>query len=300
MLRLLIAGGNGHIGSYLSSCFKNDIDITSIDFTTNRPQKNSYFLDLTMLEQVKYFVDQHEKFNALIFLVGLAHEKGKGADLPIFTEVNYQTLINLLSSLKSAGKMPEKIIFSSTISVYGERKSHDVYVEESTKNPVSPYAVTKLMAEKYLLTNFKDRAWIMRLSPVYSSSFMLNISRRTKYRERFYKVGNGTAKLSLCNLNNIVGVIDGIFKDSVPNGVYNISDPIDYCYDDLIKIMGGKEIIRIPRALVKLSYLVGKLSGNIFLKENSVKLLTDNTFSSDKIGAFVNLTATIKDIEIKR
>ena len=68
-----------------------------------------------------------------------------------FNEVNYQSLVNLLSFFQSNNKLPRKIIFSSTISVYGEKYYQSIYDEGVVPKPINPYAVSKLKAEKYLI-----------------------------------------------------------------------------------------------------------------------------------------------------
>ena len=42
----------------------------------------------------------------------------------------------------------------------------------------------------------------------------------------------------------------------------------------------------------------GKLSGNIFLQENTTKLLTDNIYSNNKIAEFIDLSYTLNDIKL--
>jgi nucleoside-diphosphate-sugar epimerase len=161
---IILAGSNGFIGSHLYSQLEEH-SVTLIDYG-NGPAENFFInLDLTNINQVNDFADNCDHFDVLIFLVGLAHAKGKGKDLPEFKKINYQTLVNLLSALKSNNKLPNKIIFASTISVYGEKLHQNVYNEESDKNPFSPYAVTKLEAEQYLLDNFDEKSWILRFAP---------------------------------------------------------------------------------------------------------------------------------------
>ena len=92
--------------------------------------------------------------------MGLAHAKGKGKDLPEFKKVNYQTLVNLLSALAENNKVPDKIIFASTISVYGEKYHQRIYDEEFEQTPFSPYAITKLEAEQHLLKKYSIRVLI--------------------------------------------------------------------------------------------------------------------------------------------
>ena len=294
----MLAGADGMIGAYLVNCFDSKYKIISTSFY-NPEGKYAFSGDMTSPEFTETVAQNCEKPDVLIFLVGLAHAKGKGKDLPEFTNINYQTLVNLLSALVKYNNIPEKIIFASTISVYGERYSKNQYIESLEPNPFSPYAVTKLQAEQYLLDNWKNRSWILRFAPVYSANFFLNINRRTKMGKWCYKIGNGSKKLSLCNIENIKVAVEGIIDEKVPAGVYNISDPIPYTYNDLLKHRGASGVLRIPAFAIRFFFVLGKMTNNVFLKENSVKLITDNIFPSDKIRSYVDLPATINDVKFR-
>ena len=292
---VLLAGANGMVGSFLYKYFKNNFSISAIDYGKKSTAENYYSVDLSQKADTETFADKPPKCDALIFLVGLAHKKGKGKELDEFRRINKQTLSNLLSALEKANKLPNKIIFASTISVYGEKLHQNVYNEDSEKNPFSPYAVTKLEAEEYLLNNYNTQSWILRFAPVYSLDFQLNINRRTRARGWFYRVGNGSKKLSLCNLENIGLAVQGILEDKVPAGIYNISDENEYSYNDLLHYVNTKWIVHIPTFLVKGLYVVGKMMNNIFLKENATKLISDNIFPSDKIRQYIKLISKLND-----
>ena len=283
------------IGSFLYNRFNKNYSMTALDYSRASIEENFFSLDLTQEADVKTFAEKSPTCDALIFLVGLAHKKGKGQEFEKFRRINKQTLINLLSTLDKKNKLPEKIIFASTISVYGEKYHQNIYHEDSEKNPFSPYAVTKLEAEEYLLNNYNTQSWILRFAPVYAPDFQLNINRRTKTAGRYYKVGKGSKKLSLCNLENIGLAVQGILEDKVPAGVYNISDENEYSYNDLLKYVNAKWVVRIPTFLVKGLYVVGKMMNNIFLKENATKLISDNIFPSDKIRQYIELTSKLND-----
>jgi len=296
-MKILLTGANGNIGSMLYSKLKKKLSITSIDYNQNS-NENVIKLDLTDIDQVNRYAKNCNHFDVLIFLVGLAHEKGKGKNLPEFKKVNYQTLANLLSALDENNKVPNKIIFASTISVYGEKYHQSIYSEDLVKKPFSPYAVTKLKAEQYLLDKYADKSWILRFAPVYSSDFLLNINRRTKSGSRFYRVGKGNKTLSLCNIKNIKTAVDGIIQGKVPPGIYNLSDAKEYTYNYLLAWSNAGRVIRIPQFAVRMLYYLGKFINSTFLKENTVKLITDNVFPSDKIRSFVDLPATINDVKL--
>ncbi len=293
MNNILLAGANGFIGTFLYNNFNKDYSITALDSSNRLNEDNFFPLDLTQAEDVENFTEKSPKCDALIFLVGLAHKKGKGQELNEFRRINKQTLINLLSKLDEKGKLPEKIIFSSTVSVYGEKINQIMYHEDSVKKPYSPYAITKLEAEEYLLNSYGTQSWILRFAPVYSPDFQLNINRRTKAIGIHYKVGDGSKKLSLCNLENIGLVVKGILENKVPLGVYNISDSKDYLYNDLLAYVNAKWIVRVPNSLIKGLYYVGKMMNNLFLIENTIKLISDNVFSSNKINQYIKLPSKL-------
>ena len=165
---ILLAGANGNIGSFIFEKLNKEYAITRLDYTQGILGNNYFSLDLTNELEVSTFSKSSPKHNALIFLVGLAHKKGKGQEFDEFRRINKQTLINLLSTLDKKNKLPKKIIFASTISVYGEKINQSMYPEDSEKTTFSPYAVTKLEAEEFLLTNYGEQSWILRFAPVYA------------------------------------------------------------------------------------------------------------------------------------
>jgi nucleoside-diphosphate-sugar epimerase len=285
------------IGSFLYNSFNKDYSITALDYSNGPIEENFFSLDLTQEADVENFADKSPKCDALIFLVGLAHKKGKGQEIDEFRRINKQTLINLLSTLDKKNKLPKKIIFASTISVYGEKINQSMYPEDSEKIPFSPYSVTKLEAEQYLFDNFADKTWILRFAPVYSSDFLLNINRRIRMRSKFYRVGKGSRKLSLCNIENIGVAVEAIIKDKVSAGIYNLSDSEEYTYDELLRWQKAKWVLPIPVFAIKLLYYVGKFMNSTFLKENTVKLISDNIFPSEKICSHIDLPATINDVQ---
>ena len=274
---------------------KKDYSITALDYGKGKIEENFYSLDLSQQSDVGGFTEASPKCDVLIFLVGLAHKKGKGKEVDEFRRINKQTLINLLSKLDEKNKLPEKIIFASTISVYVEKMNQNLYQEDSEKTPFSPYAITKLEAEEYLLNNYSTQSWILRFAPVYAPDFQLNINRRARAGGWYYKVGKGSKKLSLCNLENIGYAVQGILKDKVPAGIYNISDENEYSYNDLLNYVNAKWIVRIPTFLLSGLYYIGKMINNIFLKENATKLISDNVFPSDKIREYIDLPDVLTD-----
>ena len=298
--KIIIAGYNGLIGTFLSDSLKKDYKIITLDNKRRSTVNFSTRIDLNLRADIESIIKKVPVCDALIFLVGLAHKKGQRKDLDQFRKINKKTLVSLLSALDINNKLPKKIIFASTISVYGEKIDQDIYLEDSLAEPSSPYAITKLEAEEYLLSSFSKQSWLLRFAPVYGKDFWLNIRRRTKLAGQYFKVGEGTAKLSLCHIENILLVVQEIIENRIPADVYNISDDKEYSYNDLLKYVQARKIIRIPLIIVKGIYLLGKIFNNIFLKENTIKLISDNIYPSNKIRKYLNFTYNITKINNKK
>ena len=164
------------------------------------------------------------------------------------------------------------------------------YTEEVPLFPRSPYALTKKKSEEYLFRHFEERSLILRLSPVYDKNFQLNIDRRTLFSRMHYKVSDGRKKLSLCSMRNVELCIESIINDMIPPSIYNVSDKNEYNYNDLLKYKKAKKILPIPRIIVSFLYFVGRSFNNSFLIENSIKLLSNNIYSSSsKLQKYISL-----------
>lgn len=294
MEKILIAGSDGFIGSHLSQELASEFDVYGLG--NYKDMGNGYKqIDLTDIHTTKEYVKKSPKFDTLIFLVALAHSKGKNKQYNVFHNVNVQTLINLISCFREFDKVPTQIIFSSTISVYGETKSQIEYPETTPLQGQTPYAQTKIEAEEYLLKEFAAKSWILRFAPVYADNFKLNIKRRTQIKNTFFQVSNGQNRLSLLNISNIITAIRNICQHKVPPDIYNLSDTRIYTYIDLLAHQQAQKHIRIPEIFIKAAWLAGKLLKNNFLIENSVKLATDNIYPSTKLQKFIPLNGTLND-----
>jgi GlcNAc-P-P-Und epimerase len=290
-MKVLVLGSTGNLGQYIINYFKElDNSDLIIDGLSTKD------CDLNNITDVKRYFKNKPDYDSVIFLVGLAHSKGKKKDFEEFKKINFTTLVNFLSTLKSLGKLPQKIIFASSISIYGEKYDSNYYEEDSPKSPESPYAITKLMAENYLMENYSKSSWILRFTPVYSENFSLNIDRRIKVNNFYFRVGKGDNTLSLCNINNIGILVTSLLSGKVPSGYYNIGDDYKYKFNDLLNDQDANFIFFVPRILVYILYKVSIFFDNIFLKENSIKLLTNNYFPVDKINKFIKLKYILKNV----
>ena len=298
-MKILITGVNGFIGSNIYKELNYKYDILGISQSEkSKICKNYISCDLTNKEKLEEVIKSNSDIGVIIHCAALAHNKGNDLSKDRFMKVNYEVTADLVD-LSNKYLNLKKFVFLSTISVYGERMDKDVYIETDECHPKSPYAVAKKKSEEYILDNCKSDYYILRLAPVYSDEFMLNIERRTVLKGINYIVGDGSNKLSLCNVKNIVDTVENIIDGNViSNEIYNVSDENEYTFKDMLDINKvSKFKVFIPKFAIKILYGINKITiKKQFIDENSIKLISDNIYTSKKIQRYIKFKYKLSDL----
>ena len=298
-MKILLTGVNGFIGSNIYKELKSKHEVLGISRSKDSKICNQYIsCDLTDRDKLKDILKKHSDIDIIVHCAALAHNKGNDLSFDRFQKVNYEVTKDLID-LSNEYLNLKQFIFLSTISVYGERMDKRVYIESDECYPKSPYAVAKKKSEEYIKENCKCDYYMLRLAPVYSDDFKLNIQRRTEMKGFNYIVGRGDNKLSLCNVKNIVIAIKDIVDGKVDkNEIYNISDKDVYSFSDMLEINSISKLkIRIPKVCISILHEINKLTiKKQFIDENSIKLVSDNIYSSGKICKYVNLNYKLQDL----
>lgn len=298
-MKILITGVYGIVGSYLYDNLKKSHEIIGIGRRETYSGCTQYYsCDITNKNDLEKVLKENNDIDIIIHCAALAHNKGSDLSKDRFMKVNYEATTYLIELSNELLRL-KNFIFISTISVYGEEMDKNIYKEEDRCKPKSPYAVAKKKSENFIIENCKSNYTILRLAPVYSKNFKLNIERRTLIKGIPYKVGDGTQKLSLCNINNIYRAVDYIIKnyEKEKKEIYNISDKEVYEFNDLLKFDNKKAKIIFPKIAFKSLYSINKVTmKRQFLHENSIKLITDNIYLSDKINEKAKMNSSIKDV----
>jgi len=154
-LTILVTGGAGFIGShFVNACRKNTGHQILVVDNFSQGREN-----ILQDEKIKYFevdlrdknklneVFQSNQIDVVVHFAALASIPGSVSDPASTYENNVLGGWNLLDCMNRA--KINKIIFSSSASVYGEPTT-EVLEESHAKNPVNPYGYSKLVFEKLL------------------------------------------------------------------------------------------------------------------------------------------------------
>ncbi len=158
MKNILLTGGAGYIGSNVANfLLDKGFKVTIIDnlVTGNIkliPKKSKFFrCDISDSKKVTKIIKKNN-FDIVMHFAGLIRVDESIKNPKKYNEINYnRAKIFLLTCFKNN---LNKIIFSSTASVYGNNKNKKVS-EKNKLKPLNPYAISKLKLEKFLVKNSK-------------------------------------------------------------------------------------------------------------------------------------------------
>jgi len=153
MALYVVTGGAGFIGSHLvEALLARGEDVRVLDnFSTGKRENLDPFLnriavvegDLRSIDEVRRAADGAD----YVLHQGALRSVPLSVDDPMSTnDVNVGGTLNVLQASKEAGV--KRVVSASSSSVYGDRNDFPLREEMDTE-PISPYAVSKLAAEKY-------------------------------------------------------------------------------------------------------------------------------------------------------
>ena len=251
-MNTLITGSSGFIGSHLIQLLKDQHNVKLLE------------------GDLRYEIRKDYKADIVIHLAG----KTKGNYNELFKN-NVNATLNVLNFCRNS---KSKVIFASTVRVYGEPRYLPVD-ENHQINPINDYSKTKLEAEK-LCEEFSEQYGIetivLRLSNVYGSG-----QKKSFLIPRIIDAVKNDSKLVLTNPKM---VRDYVYIDDVCNAflksikhkadfeIFNISYNLGTSIEKLVKtisILSGKKI--------NVEYAVAK-TGEI------IESVVDNTKAKNILG----------------
>lgn len=281
MEKLLFTGGTGFLGKNVMPILKQKYDVTTCGITPDDMLKANLAKDMPVLPEV---------YDVVLHACGKAHVVPKTeAEKQMFYDVNYHGTVNLCKALEKFG-LPKAIIFISTVAVYGCEYG-DLITEEHPLEGTSPYAESKIMAEKYL-TEWCEKngvvLGILRPSLLAGKNAPGNLGAMVKGIKKGYymNIAGGKVIKSILMAEDIARLVPLLEEKG---GVYNVCDTRQPSFGEIsmsvAKQLGKGKPLNIPYWIALCMAKVGDLLGNK-APINSYKLekMTKSlTFSNEKV-----------------
>lgn len=280
MDKLLFTGGTGFLGKNIRPLLDKTYDVTTCGITANDMLKANLAYEIPTL-------DQH--YDIVLHACGKAHIVPKSdAEKQAFYDVNYQGTVNLCSALERVGS-PKALVFISTVAVYG-CESGNLITEEHPLNGNTPYAKSKIMAEKYLINWCSEHnvvLSILRPSLLAGKDAPGNLGAMVNgIRKGFYMNISGKKVVkSILMAEDIARLLPLVIKKG---GVYNVCDTQQPSFEDIsiqiAKQLNKRKPLSIPYWMALCMAKAGDCIGskapiNSFKLEKMTQSLT---FSNDK------------------
>ncbi len=265
MKTVLVTGARGFIGSNLVRALLSDKNYDLILTDKNGPRKDLckeydtqsqrikfYNLDITNRESA-FNIFKNHKIDTCIHLAALVNVEDSIKDPDKTMDVNVKGTINILDACSH--NHIDNFVFASSAAVYGHPTKIPI-TEEHQLKPISPYGISKLLAEKHVssyMNSKKIRNTIsLRIFNVYGDAQFGNVSVITKFAKRLsigsspVIYGTGMQKRDFVSINDVVNAMllsiksmeerNDQFESASPS-IFNIGTGVATTIKDLCKEM---------------------------------------------------------------
>lgn len=280
MKKLLFTGASGFLGYNIHPILGKSYDIHTIGLT------DSDDIKINMAKEVPP-ISTH--YDVVLHAAGKAHSVPKTeAEKQVFYDVNYLGTVNLCKALEKVG-IPKSFVFISTVAVYG-CEFGELITEEHPLDGNTPYAESKIMAEKFLTDWCAKNGvvlGIIRPSLLAGRRASGNLGAMVDgIKKGFYlNIAGGKVKKSILMADDIAYLLPLLEEKG---GIYNVCDTYQPTFGEIsisvAKQLGKHKPISIPYWMAWCMAKVGDLFGskapiNSYKLEKMTKSLT---FSNEK------------------
>ena len=258
MKKLLFTGGTGFLGKNVMPILTKKYEVTTCGITPDDMIKANLAKEVPCLP---------EKYDVVLHACGKAHVVPKSdAEKQAFYDVNYQGTVNLCKALENAG-IPKALVFISTVAVYG-CEFGEMITEEHPLEGDSPYAKSKIMAEKYLMEWCEKNEvvlGILRPSLLAGKNAPGNLGAMVNGIKKGYymNIAGGKVVKSILMAEDIAILVPLVEEKG---GTYNVCDSCQPSFGDIsmsiAKQLGKGKPLNLPYWLACFMAKVGDLLGN--------------------------------------
>jgi nucleoside-diphosphate-sugar epimerase len=238
--------------------------------------------------------------DAIVHLAGKAHDLKKVSQPQDYYEANFELTKQLFNVfLKSDAK-----IFIFISSVKGAADTVEgILMEETTSNPQTHYGKSKLMAEKYILSQPLPAGksyYILRPCMIHGpgNKGNLNLLYQIVKKGIPYPLAAFENKRSFLSVENLCFVIKELLENDIPSGIYNIADDESISTNELVteiaSVINTKpKLWKVNSSLIK---LIAKIGDQLKLPLNTERL--NKLTESYRVSNYKIKTALGKELPV--
>jgi nucleoside-diphosphate-sugar epimerase len=282
-MNFLLTGSTGFLGKAIHDKLKLSNNVLTLG------RGNSHDFSIGDLSDAFYLPALNNHINVVVHVAGLAHIIPKSNDdVFAFDKVNYDGTRHLCKWIETWSHKPETFIFISSVAVYGMYNGSNIN-EESFLLGNSPYAVSKIKTERYLIdwgNKLGIKILVLRLPLVVGSNPPGNLGKMIKAIKRgtYFSIGGGNAKKSMVLADDVATLIADY---PAVSGIYNLTDGCHPTFAELESLiclqLNKSKPFNLPLGFVKLLSGIGDFLPVFPINSSTINKITqDLTFSDLK------------------
>ena len=256
MQKVIVTGGAGFIGSHLvDKLIEQEIKVIVLDDCSTGKYKNinpkaCYInVDITTIDP-NQFLNKETDIDVIFHLAAKTTVQESINKPEYYNNVNVKGTLNMLML---ANKLNAKrFVFSSSSSVYGDAKVPTS--ENHPLNPLSPYALNKLIGEQYckLYSDIYNLDTVcLRYFNVYGDrmnnegyKLVFPIFKEQLLNNKPLTINNdGKQRRDFIHVSDVVNanILVAKYKSNFKGDIYNIGSGISYSINKIADMFGGKK-----------------------------------------------------------
>lgn len=269
MNKVLVVGGAGYIGGLTCDYLIRDgFDVTVYD---NLLYEKRYLKDINFIygdiRDTDKLIEISRQHDIIVLMSALVGDPACSVDPILTEEINHKSIKNFCDRIED----DKHLIFMSTCSVYGNQ--YEILNEDSSTNPLSSYASTKLNSEKCIE---KKNGTIFRLGTVFGlgdyhsrirMDLVVNVLTMKSVRDGIITVNGGNQWRPIISVIDIAEYIVEVCKKQY-RGTFILSKE-----NILIKDLANRIINIIPNTKIEFTEMSFQDSRN-YRVDNSKSLKT--------------------------
>lgn len=262
MKKVLVVGAGGFVGGFIveeglhrgyeiwagvrestSRKYLQDPSIKFVNFDFDNPE--------SLKESILAAMPGDEKWDWIIYNLGAT----KAISFSDFSKINYDYLKYFLTALKESGKIPDRFLYMSSLSVLGpgHEKDSAKFTESDIPRPNTRYGASKLKAE--MLLNMEGIPYIIfRPTGIYGprdKDYFLMLKSMSKGFD--FSAGYKQQDLTFIYVEDLARAVYAALEKAPVNQTYIISEDKAYTQKEFrnlaSKALGKKRIMGIPLPL---------------------------------------------------
>lgn len=285
MKRVLVVGAGGFAGGFLvAEGLRRGYEVwAGIRNTTSRKYLSDpsiKFLELdfdnptSLAPALREALPEGEKWDWIVYNLGAT----KCLSFSDFSKINYDYLRNFTTALRETGKLPEKLLYMSSLSAVGpgDEKGGTPFTETMLPNPNTRYGASKLKAEMHLAMCGIPYI-IFRATGIYGprdKDYFLMFESIAKGFD--FSVGYKPQLLSFIYVEDLARAVYDALEKAQVGETYNIAEPCTYTQKEFRKIaadaIGRRHVIgvAVPIWGVKAVSVIAEKWGLIRMKPSTL------------------------------